>query len=289
MTGQPNWRTNIDAADWIGSVEKRILHTERRPSITTASELMGPGMAPYAVELLDWDADETAFNGFFWSQPGAINSPDPGNNKWFMGGSEATVDGFGLQWAAEFNDIAGDAWPSPAHRWERRFFDPGLSGTRTFSRWALTSDPRYIGEAIMTGSETPPNDRYLFANGQAVDRDDYAALFACFGILHGAGDLTTTFNIPDMRSRFPRASDALNGRPVGGHDSLLPADRTTQHTHPIPEEVMADSQNTTVGGTAGRLQGSPNNITHDHTGTTGQSANDYFPRMNWAFHIRALP
>jgi len=40
---------------------------------------------------------------------------------------------------------------------------------------------------------------WLFCNGQAVSRSTYAALFAAIGTLHGSGNGTTTFNVPDLR------------------------------------------------------------------------------------------
>lgn len=40
---------------------------------------------------------------------------------------------------------------------------------------------------------------YLFCNGQAVSRTTYATLFAAIGTVHGVGDGSTTFNVPDLR------------------------------------------------------------------------------------------
>ena len=45
---------------------------------------------------------------------------------------------------------------------------------------------------------------YLKANGAAVSRTGYAALFAAVGTTFGAGDGSTTFNLPDLRGRFIR-------------------------------------------------------------------------------------
>lgn len=44
---------------------------------------------------------------------------------------------------------------------------------------------------------------WLLCNGAAVSRSTYAALFAKLGTRHGAGDGSTTFNLPDMRDRYP--------------------------------------------------------------------------------------
>ena len=43
---------------------------------------------------------------------------------------------------------------------------------------------------------------YLFENGAAVSRTTYADLFTAIGTTYGAGDGTTTFNIPDSRGRI---------------------------------------------------------------------------------------
>jgi microcystin-dependent protein len=53
---------------------------------------------------------------------------------------------------------------------------------------------------------------YLECNGQAVSRTTYAALFTAIGTLYGAGDGSTTFNVPDLRGEFIRGAD--NGRGV---------------------------------------------------------------------------
>ena len=43
---------------------------------------------------------------------------------------------------------------------------------------------------------------WLLCNGDAVSRSTYAALFAIVGTAYGAGNGTTTFNVPDRRDRF---------------------------------------------------------------------------------------
>src|SRR4029077_4828081 len=48
----------------------------------------------------------------------------------------------------------------------------------------------------------PPNGWFV-ADGSAVSRTTYAALFAAIGTYWGAGDNTSTFNLPDLRGRTP--------------------------------------------------------------------------------------
>jgi microcystin-dependent protein len=51
----------------------------------------------------------------------------------------------------------------------------------------------FAGAAVLAG--------YLECNGQAVSRTTYPGLFAVFGTTWGAGDGSTTFNLPDLRGR----------------------------------------------------------------------------------------
>jgi hypothetical protein len=53
---------------------------------------------------------------------------------------------------------------------------------------------------------------WLLCDGSAVSRTTYAALFAAVGINFGGGDGVGTFNLPDLRGRFPRGADHGAGR-----------------------------------------------------------------------------
>jgi len=67
---------------------------------------------------------------------------------------------------------------------------------------------------------------WLLCDGAAVNRVTYAALFAVIGTNHGAGDGSTTFNVPDMRGRTAIGAGlgaGLTSRVVGtkmGHELL---------------------------------------------------------------------
>ena len=58
------------------------------------------------------------------------------------------------------------------------------------------------GMISMYGSATPPTG-FLLCNGQAVSRTTYANLFTVLSTTYGTGDGSTTFNVPDLQSRFP--------------------------------------------------------------------------------------
>ena len=63
--------------------------------------------------------------------------------------------------------------------------------------------------AFFAGSSAPAG--WLKANGAAVSRTAYAALFAAIGTTYGAGDGSTTFNLPDLRGEFMRGWDDGRG------------------------------------------------------------------------------
>lgn len=51
------------------------------------------------------------------------------------------------------------------------------------------------------GSTLP--DNYVWADGSAISRTNYSELFEVIGTTYGDGDGTTTFNVPDLRRRYP--------------------------------------------------------------------------------------
>jgi len=69
------------------------------------------------------------------------------------------------------------------------------------------------GTVINVAMQTAPTG-YLKADGTAVSRATYAALFAAIGTTFGVGDGATTFNLPDLRGEFVRGWD--DGRGVDG-------------------------------------------------------------------------
>lgn len=63
--------------------------------------------------------------------------------------------------------------------------------------------------SVPSGIEIVPCD------GRALSRTTYSSLFALLGTAFGAGDGSTTFNIPDYRGLFLRGWDGGSGRDTG--------------------------------------------------------------------------
>lgn len=66
------------------------------------------------------------------------------------------------------------------------------------------------GDIKITARNSAPTG-WLKANGAAVSRTTYAALFAAIGTTYGAGDGFNTFNLPDLRGEFVRGWDDGRG------------------------------------------------------------------------------
>jgi len=104
------------------------------------------------------------------------------------------------------------------------------------------------GAITFFGVSTAPSG-WLKANGAAISRTTYSALFAVIGTTFGTGDGSTTFNVPDMRGYFARGwvdnGSVDSGRAFGSTQSAtrvgtIQDSRTTQ-------QPSADTLGDTIG------------------------------------------
>jgi len=100
-----------------------------------------------------------------------------------------------------------------------------------------------VGAIIPYGGSVVPDDNFMFANGQAINRTTYNVLFSRFGTTYGAGDGSSTFNLPNLEQKIPVGVGigfALGS--TGGEathtltESELPAhSHSNEHTHTVEE------------------------------------------------------
>jgi len=108
---------------------------------------------------------------------------------------------------------------------------------------SLVENPTFLpsGSMIMWSTDTPPVD-WLLCDGSAVSRGGtYAELFAAIGTTYGAGDGSTTFNVPDLRGRFPLGQDDMGGssadRVTAGEADIL-GQGSGEETHTLTISEM---------------------------------------------------
>jgi microcystin-dependent protein len=94
-----------------------------------------------------------------------------------------------------------------------------ISGNFSIPVESLSNAPNPIvaGTIAYLGMNSAPSG-WLKANGAAVSRTTYAALFSAIGTTYGAGNGSTTFNVPDLRGEFTRGWD--DGRGVDSGRAL---------------------------------------------------------------------
>ncbi len=80
------------------------------------------------------------------------------------------------------------------------YFSEGSGNWRELSYTSVNSGGVRPGAVMDHAGSTAP-EGWLECDGSAVSRTTYAALFTAIGEVWGAGDTSTTFNLPDFRSK----------------------------------------------------------------------------------------
>ena len=119
--------------------------------------------------------------------------------------------------------------------------------------------------APFAGSTAPSG--WLIADGSAVSRTTYATLFSSIGVTYGAGNGSTTFNLPDLRGRAivgAGAGPGLTNRTAGaafGNESSSIAQAN------LPNVTLTGSTNTA--GSHNHSASTGNAGSHAHSGSIG--------------------
>jgi microcystin-dependent protein len=125
------------------------------------------------------------------------------------------------------------------------------------------------GSILMWSAGTIPSD-WKLCNGDAISRTTFATLFALIGTTFGAGNGTTTFNIPNYKNRMPYGADIVAiGATGGSADATLVA-----HNH-TANNVITDSGHThSFSGTTGTQSADHQHTVNAYVGSTIGSTNN---------------
>lgn len=146
---------------------------------------------------------------------------------------------------------------------------------------------------------------WLECNGQAVSRTTYEALFNLVGVTFGIGDGTTTFNLPDCRSRVMAGADptlasnsaALFNAKFGAETHTVTSAENGTHTHKFQQagaNLIVDAGSVSAPGNVVAIgyYGAGANTVGTFAGTWdaagGNTAhNNIMPSLTFKFGIRA--
>lgn len=152
--------------------------------------------------------------------------------------------------------------------------------------YALSApDPTPPGIIQAFGGASAPVG-YLICDGTAISRTVYSKLFSAIGTAYGAGDGSTTFNLPDLRGQFLRGVDGTAGNDpdkltrtasgsggnTGNNVGSKQSDSFKNHNHTWPGLYnSAPLGNTAPGGPAGNFSGVGSNSAYPNTSSTGDA------------------
>lgn len=101
--------------------------------------------------------------------------------------------------------ISAPQQPIPDATVEGIISELGVASNNALEAKNSLSKAMPVGMVVAFASNSDP-EGYLLCNGAAVSRTTYAALFGVVGTTYGAGDGSTTFNLPNLTDRFIQGS-----------------------------------------------------------------------------------
>lgn len=129
-----------------------------------------------------------------------------------------------------------------------------LKGDGAGGTTAAVAGTDYIGVAPglifdYAGAAAPSG--YLLCDGSAVSRTTYAGLFSAIGTTWGAGNGTTTFNVPDLRGRAAIGAGTGSGltartvgtQNIGEETHVLTVGELAAHNHGVNDPTHVHTVN----------------------------------------------
>jgi hypothetical protein len=118
-----------DAGDLVRNLQRRIGALERRGGVSNIKQYLGFGIAPHARRIMNWNDVNIFNNGWYFSDPDALNSPD--GTKMWVGQVIATHSGPGIQMVWEHGGVGAPA------NYIRQFHSHTSTDPPSYTAWTL--------------------------------------------------------------------------------------------------------------------------------------------------------
>lgn len=125
---------------------------------------------------------------------------------------------------------------------------------------------------MTAGTDTPPG--WLLCDGQAVSRTTYARLFDAIGTAYGAGDGSTTFNVPNFAGRFAIGVGTL------GADTYARGATGGSARHTLSTAELPAHDHGSTGSHGHAASSGAQSASHTHSGTTGSDSHSHTAQSN---------
>lgn len=105
---------------------------------------------------------------------------------------------------------------------------------------------------------------WLLCDGTAISRTAYSQLFLYIGTNYGAGDGSTTFNLPDCRDRFIMGASGTHPLGTSGGSTTININIPHTHSHGLNNHTHASQPHTHIGSHSHPLNPHRHTFTHGH-------------------------
>jgi microcystin-dependent protein len=132
--------------------------------------------------------------------------------------------------------------------------------------------------AIISFATSSPPTGWIECNGASLSRAVYTDLFAAIGAVFGAGNGSTTFDLPDLRGEFIRGFDNGRGVDLGRSIGTVQSHAVELHTHYLESWASQTGDGAANPRNAGYGSAGPYGNTIPTKTQTGNTASETRPR-----------
>lgn len=227
--GSENWRTGIDAEDYFGAQKKITEVAQRRPTISSATDLpgLGPGIRQSAIRITNFNDSLATYNGYYSALAGATNAPN--STEAFVGyvlmddtlGGKQVFTGLTSkqEYTRVFKRLAGD--PSTIDWSAGWVYVPRIASASEMTTVNATSigasaSNVYLTPPSIAGSVGDTSVWSLVTSGSKGVKISKQGIYTGYAVLNGSGTNTTiTFVHPSMATNVQQLMTSRNLNTLG--------------------------------------------------------------------------